>query len=96
MDTLINKHIAHTGYLSRYNTVPIYYDTLEDRKVYGIGQSLDKDVPYVTHKVTEKDTLWNLSLKYNVQVEVLAEENNMEIDDILRIGSEIKVPIIEL
>lgn len=48
------------------------------------------------HKVTEKDTLWNLSLKYNVQVEVLAEENNMEIDDILRIGSEIKVPIIEL
>ena len=48
-----------------------------------------------THKVTEKDTLWNLSLKYNVQVEVLAEENNMKIDDILRIGSSIKVPIIE-
>ena len=47
------------------------------------------------HKVTEKDTLWNLSLKYNVQVEVLAEENNMKIDDILRIGSNIKVPIIE-
>jgi membrane-bound lytic murein transglycosylase D len=47
------------------------------------------------HKVTEKDTLWNLSLKYNVQVEVLAEENNMKIDDILRIGSSIKVPIIE-
>lgn len=48
-----------------------------------------------THKVTEKDTLWNLSLKYNVQVEVLAEENNMQIDDILRIGTTIKVPIIE-
>lgn len=64
MDTLINKHIAHTGYLSRYNTVPIYYDTLEDRKVYGIGQSLDKDVPYVTHKVTEKDTLDSIALKY--------------------------------
>ena len=47
------------------------------------------------HKVTEKDTLWNLSLKYNVQVEVLAEENNMKIDDILRIGTEINVPIIE-
>ncbi len=64
METLTNKHIVNNGYLSRYNTVPIYYDTLSDRKVYGIGQSLNKDVPYVSHKVTEKDTLDNLALKY--------------------------------
>lgn len=48
-----------------------------------------------TYKVTQKDTLWSISLKYNVQVEELASENNMQINDVLRIGTVIKVPIIQ-
>ena len=45
--------------------------------------------------VTDNDTLWSLALKFNVPLEVLASENNMEITDVLRIGSTIKVPIIK-
>ncbi|MCR5699143.1 MAG: transglycosylase SLT domain-containing protein [Treponemataceae bacterium] len=45
--------------------------------------------------VNDNDTLWSLALKFNVPLEVLAGENNMEITDVLRIGSTIKVPIIK-
>lgn len=45
--------------------------------------------------VQKSDTLWSIALAYDVQVEQLAQENNMTIDDILRTGSNLKVPIID-
>ena len=60
------------------------------------GKSANNNVAYTeTYKVQPGDNLWNLSLKYNVQVESLAEANNMKVDAILREGSTLKVPIID-
>ena len=60
------------------------------------GKSANDNVAYTgTYKVQQGDNLWNLSLKYNVQVESLAEANNMKVDAILREGSTLKVPIID-
>jgi len=60
------------------------------------GKSTDKKVAYTgSYKVQQGDSLWGLSLKYDVQPESLAEANNMDVNAILRIGSTLKVPIIE-
>ena len=64
MDTLKNKMYASFDYLSRYTNTPYYYDTLEDRQIFGIGTGLKTNTEFVTHKVASNDTLNSLSLKY--------------------------------
>ena len=64
MDTLKNKLYASYDYLSRYTTVPYYYDTIQDREIYGIGTNVYTDTEYVTHQVRSNDTLNSLALKY--------------------------------
>ena len=46
------------------------------------------------HIVKKGDTLWSLGIKYGVDPQVLAEENNMALNQILREGKTLKVPII--
>ncbi len=64
MDTLKNKRYASYDYLSRYTTVPYYFDTLNKKDIYGIGANLKKDTAWVAHKVKQEDTLDSLALKY--------------------------------
>lgn len=64
MDTLTNKNYANYEYLSRYATTPYYYDSLDQKQIYGIGTNLKTTSEYVTHEVTNSDTLYSLSLKY--------------------------------
>ena len=64
MDTLKNKQYNNFDYISRYTGVPYYYDTLQDKQVFGIGSNLKKDTAYVSHKVTKEDTLDSLALEY--------------------------------
>lgn len=64
MDTLKNKTYASFDYLSRYTSIPYYYDTINNREIYGIGTNLRNDTEYVSHKVKSNDTLHALSLKY--------------------------------
>lgn len=64
MDTLKNKTYASFDYLSRYTSVPYYYDTLADKQIYGIGTNLKTTSEFVTHKVKSNDTLNSLALKY--------------------------------
>ena len=64
MDTLKNKNYESFDYLSRYTNVPYYYDTLNNKEVYGIGTNLKTRAEFVTHKVKSNDTLNSLALKY--------------------------------
>jgi membrane-bound lytic murein transglycosylase D len=45
--------------------------------------------------VQKGDTLWSLGIKYGIDPQSLAEENNMQLNQILREGRTLKVPIIE-
>ena len=64
MDTLRNKRFETYNYTCRYTTVPYYFDTLEQRDVYGIGTNMKKNIAFVSHKVKRTDTLDSLALKY--------------------------------
>lgn len=64
MDTLKNKTYKSYDYLSRYTQVPYYFDTIKQREIYGIGSNLQKNIPYVSHKVSPGDTLHKLALRY--------------------------------
>ena len=64
MDTLKNKRYEIYDYTSRYTGVPYYHDTLCDRKIYGIGTNMLKNIAFTSHKVSEFDTLDSLALKY--------------------------------
>ena len=64
MDTLRNKTYASFDYVSRYTNTPYYYDTLEDKQIFGIGTNLKDNAEFVTHVVKSNDTLNSLALKY--------------------------------
>lgn len=64
MDVLKDKKYNDFDYTCRYTSIPYYYNTLDDKYIFGIGKQLLKDVSYVAHKVTNRDTLESLALKY--------------------------------
>ena len=64
MDVLKNKQTKLYDYLSRYSTFPFYYNTQDNKYIYGITNNLSEDTPYYAHKVEQFDTLDKLALKY--------------------------------
>ena len=64
MDTLKNKKYISFDYLSRYTTTPSFYDTINNRDIFGIGTNLKTSAEFVTHTVKSNDTLNSLALKY--------------------------------
>jgi hypothetical protein len=64
MEKLTKKKFNQYDYLSRYTNVPSYYDTVADKEVMGIGEQLSKNAPFVSHKLTNEDTLDSLALNY--------------------------------
>jgi membrane-bound lytic murein transglycosylase D len=48
-----------------------------------------------THVVKKGETLWSLGRRYGVDPQALAKANNMELNDVLREGKALKVPIKE-
>jgi len=55
-----------------------------------LAQNLDGQ-----YTVQRGDTLWSLGIKYGIDPQLLAEENNMELNQVLREGRTLKVPVIE-
>lgn len=64
MDKLTNKQFATYDYTSRYVGVPYYFNTEDNREIYGLGKNLIKTTAWVAHKLTQTDTLDYLALKY--------------------------------
>ena len=45
-----------------------------------------------SHSIQQGDTLWSIALKYSVSVEQLAEQNNLNVNSVLKLGHILKVP----
>jgi len=52
----------------------------------------DNNDEFVTHEVTNGDTLWSLSKEYNTPLKLIVAINNVEDEDTLSIGQIIKIP----
>lgn len=64
MDILKNKNYNTFDYTSRYSGVPYYYNSKDDKYIYGIGSNVNKNISYTIHQVKDTDTLDYLALKY--------------------------------
>ena len=64
MDDLAKKRYAQFDYTSRYTGIPYYYNKRDEREIYGLSKNMNKDIPWVAHKVTQNDSLDKLALKY--------------------------------
>lgn len=64
MDVLRSKRYQQYSYLNRYTNIPMYYHTIDQKEICGIGSNLSKDTPYLTHEIQPTDTLDKLSLNY--------------------------------
>jgi len=52
----------------------------------------DNNDEFITHKVTNGDTLWSISKQYNTPLKLILALNNIKDKDILSIGQIIKIP----
>ena len=64
MDVLKDKQVRSYPSLSRYSTVPFYYNTQDLKYVSGLTKQLGQDTDYVVHKVKPNDTLDSIALFY--------------------------------
>ena len=96
MDKLINKTYKQCDYISRYQAFPTYFNTADDKYIYGTTAQLRQDISYVLHKVELNDTLDKIALKYYMNATlywVIADYNKIQDPyEELDVGSYIKVP----
>lgn len=64
MEILKNRSIKDYEYTSRYGPFPYFYNTLDDKYVYGITSWLSLNNEYSIHTVEDTDTLDSLAFKY--------------------------------
>ena len=80
MDILKNKQKVSYDYTSRYIPFYTYYNTVDNKYMYGLTSHLNKDVPYVVHSVKQEDTLDSLAYKYYGRPDyfwIIADFNNI-------------------
>lgn len=98
MDVLIDKQYKSYNYISRYSTFPFYYNTLDDKYIYGILSQLTQDnVQYVLHYLVMTDTLESLADYYYGRPDlywVIAMYNNIQDSfiDLKEKYDELKIP----
>ena len=64
MDVLKNKNYMQYDYISRYTGVPYYYNSEDQREIFGLSKNMIKNAKTITHKVKPADNLHSLALKY--------------------------------
>jgi hypothetical protein len=96
MNVLTDKTYKTYTRLSRYNNFPYYYQTLDNKYIYGITANLRNDTPYIIHTVVQNDTFDSLALKYynNPTYFWVISDYNRYNDPYERpaIGTQLKIP----
>lgn len=64
MDALTNKKFEQFDYTCRYTNVPYYYNSLDQREIFGLCSNMKQNTTWVAHKVQAEDTFDSLALKY--------------------------------
>lgn len=81
MDRATDKKYNTYSYTSRYTAFPYYYNTLDNKYIYGLTSRLNQNITYVAHAVHDYDTLDSLSYTYYGRPDlywVIADFNNIQ------------------
>ena len=98
-DVLKDKQYLQYDDISRYATFPIYYNTLDDKYVYGLTSQLSDDTPYVEVRVEQGDNLDNLAEHYYGRPDyywIIADFNRIQ-DPLINLWEhykKLKVPVL--
>lgn len=64
MERLKNKSYKTYDYISRYSSIPYYYNEKDDKYIFGLTSYLEENVTFVLHTLKDYDTLELLALTY--------------------------------
>ena len=64
MNVLKDKQVRTYPSLSRYSTIPFYWNSVDLKYIYGITKQLGDNTDYVIHNVKPNDTLDSIVLFY--------------------------------
>lgn len=64
MDILKDRDQKIYGYISRYANFPFYYNTEDEKYMYGLTNQLDSTTPYITVNIEPFTTLDSLANRY--------------------------------
>ena len=96
MDKLKDKNYKNNNYLSRYSPFPYYYNTEDNKYVYGTTAQLNQDNTYLIHKCKSGDNFDSLAQKYynNASLYWIICDFNQIQDPFIELekGTELKIP----
>lgn len=64
MEALKDKQTRSYDYISRYSPFSYYYNVNDNKYIYEITSQLNENIPFVEHKIEQKDTLDSLAFYY--------------------------------
>lgn len=64
MDILTNKQYKEYDRLSRYTTIPTYYNTKRKSDVYGTAKHLSDETSYILYVVQDNDSYDSIALTF--------------------------------
>lgn len=96
MSVLVDKSYKTYMGISRYNNFPYYYNTVDNKYIYGTTSNLKTSSAYLIHTVQQNDTLDTLALYYYnnpTYYWIIADFNRISDPyKALTVGSQIKIP----
>jgi hypothetical protein len=98
MEVLSDKSFKSHDYINRYTPFPYYFNSKDNRYIYGTTAHLNQNTGYSLHTVKKNDTLDSIALNYYNSPTlfwVIADFNNIQ-DPFkeLIIGSRLKIPVL--
>jgi len=99
MDVLKDKSYKSYKSISRYTSFPFYYNTKDNKYIYGLTGQLDKNIEYILVDVDDRTTLDKLSLTYYGRPDyywIIADFNSIQ-DPFIKLSTKfksIKIPSI--
>lgn len=100
MDVLKDPQLKAYDRLSRYSNFPFYYNTLDNKYVYGTTRYLKSNTPYKIYKIQQNDTLDTIAFQnYNdpTYYWVICDFNRIKDPFVdLKVGGYLKLPVLSL
>ena len=98
MDVLKDKQLRAYDRLSRYSNFPFYYNTLDEKYIYGTTTYLKNNTPYKVYKIKQNDTLDSIAFQhYNdpTYYWVICDFNRIKdpFEDLV-VGSYLRLPVL--